>query len=45
MEIARELDSVVNEITVPVDIKLKRKSGQEKTNGWESGKQSTCHSE
>ena len=38
MEIARELDSVANEITVPVDIKLKRKSGQKKTNGWKSDK-------
>ena len=39
MEIARELDSVANEIAVPVDIKLKRKSEQEKTNGWDSNKQ------
>ena len=38
-EIAKELGSVANEITIPVDIKLKRKSEQEKTNGWESDKQ------
>ena len=31
MEIAWELDSVANEITVPVDVKLKRKSGQKKS--------------
>ena len=44
-EIAKELGSVVNEITFPADVKLKRKSEQEKINGWESEKQSTCHSE
>ena len=36
MEIVQELGSVANEITIPVDVKLKRKSEQEKTNGWES---------
>ena len=45
MEIAKELGSVANEITIVVDIELKRKSEQEKTNGWESDKQSKCHSE
>ena len=45
MEIAKELDSVANVITVPVDVKLKRKSEQEKPNGQVSNKQLTSHSE
>ena len=42
---ARDLDSVASEITVSVDVKLKRISEQEGKNGWESDQQSTCHSE
>ena len=45
VEIAKELCSVANEITIPDDLKLKRKSVQETTNGQESDKQLTCHSE
>ena len=45
MEIAKELGSVANEITIPADVQLKRKSEQEKTNGKEIDKQLTCHSE
>ena len=45
MEIAKELGSVANEITIPVEIKIKWKSEQEKTNGWENDKQLSCHSE
>ena len=44
MEIAKELSSVANQITIPVDMKLKRKSEQERRNGEESDKQLTCHS-
>ena len=44
-EVAKELDSVANEITSQVDTKLKRISVQKKTVGVESDKQSTCHSE
>ena len=43
--IEKEPGSAANEITIPIDIKLKRKSEQDKTNGWESDKQLTCHSE
>ena len=42
---AKELGSVANEIIIQVDVKLKRKSEQEKTNGWENDKQLTGHSE
>ena len=45
MEIAKELGPVANEITIPVDVKLKRKSEQEKTDGWESNKQLRGHPE
>ena len=44
-EIARELDSVANVITVPVNVKLKRKSEHEQINCRESEKQLTCCSE
>ena len=39
------MGSLANEIIVPVDAKLTRKSGQKRTSGWESDKHSTCHSE
>ena len=45
MEIAKEMGSVANEITIPADIKVKRKSEQEKTNEQKSDKQSAFHSE
>ena len=38
----KETDSVANEITIPADVMLKRKSEQEKTNEQESDKQLTC---
>ena len=44
-EIAKELDSVENEITLPVDVRSKGKNEHEKINGWENGKHVTCHSE
>ena len=44
MEIAKELGSVANETTVPVNVKMKRKSEQEKTNRLDD-EQLTCHSE
>ena len=44
MEIAKELDAVVNEIMAQVDAKLERKIVQKKINGLENDKESTCHS-
>ena len=38
MEIAKKLGSVANELTILVDVKLKRNGEQEKTNGNESDK-------
>ena len=37
MEIAKELGSVANETTVPVDIRRKGRNEHEKINGWENG--------
>ena len=44
-EIAKELGSVANQITVQVDLMRKGKNEHEKINGWENGKHVTCHSE
>ena len=45
MEIAKELGSVANELTIPDDIRRKGKNEHVKIIGWENDKQVGCHSE
>ena len=45
MEIAKELGSVANELTIPVDVRRKVKNELVKINGWENGKQVAYYSE
>ena len=45
MQIAKELGSVANELTIPADVRRKGKNDHEKINVWENGKHVTCHSE
>ena len=45
VEIAKELGSVANEITVLVDVTRKWKNEHKKINGWENDKHVRCHSE
>ena len=45
MEIAKELVTVANEITDPVDVRRQGKNEHKKINRWKNGTHVTCHSE